>query len=84
MVEVSKLIDAITELDALCAKQQTELDKHRWIPVEEGLPDDIDYDRVVEAIEDCAEIPKFMTMAEIFLDEGSDVTHYRPIILPKE
>ncbi len=116
MIETSKLIDAITELDTLCSRLQTELDKakdsmsglqfenialrgaesaalqelaaekekNRWIPVGEGPPEKVDWKRVVEAVEDCAKVPVFVTMEQIFMDEGSDFTHWRPIILPKE
>lgn len=61
---------------------RAELDKHRWIPTEDGPPKDVVWEQIIEAIEDCAEVPVFVTMAQIFMDEGSEFTYWRPIILP--
>lgn len=83
MIETGKLIDAITELDALCARLKAELDKHRWRLTEDGPPEQVNWEQIVEAIEDCAEVPVFVTMAQIFMDEGSEFTHWRLITLPE-
>ena len=60
-----------------------ELNKHCWIPTEDGPPKNVDWKQVVEAIEDCAKVPVFVTMEQIFMDEGSEFTHWRPITLPE-
>ncbi len=65
-----------------CKLLQAQLAKHRWLRTDDP-PDITDWDEVVEALEYYAEIPSFMTMAEIFLDEDSDVEYWRPIILPE-
>lgn len=61
---------------------RAELDKHRWIPVENGPPDSIDWKQEVQVLECDSKIPMTMTMEEIFLDEGSDAEYWKPIILP--
>ena len=72
----------LQEYDDALNKVQTELAKHRWLRTDDP-PDITDWDEVVEALECYAEIPSFMTMAEIFLDEDSDVEYWRPITLPE-
>ncbi len=75
-----KLIRRIAELkEQLAIAQET----RRWRKTEDITGEEMDYDKIVEALEDCAVIPKFVTMAEIFLDEGSGYTHWRPIDLPE-
>lgn len=61
---------------------QAELEKHRWIPTDDP-PDNIDWDKKVQVLECVSEIPVVMTMAEIFLDEGSEAEYWKPIILPE-
>lgn len=62
-----------------------------WI-LAEDTPDNLKKPPIAEsawqisyyALEYDAEIPKIMTAAEIWLDEGSEVEYYKPIVLPKE
>ncbi len=67
--------DAIKQL-------QAELKKHRWIPVEDGPPDSIDWKEEVLVLECDSKIPVAMTMEEIFLDEGSDAEYWKRTVLP--
>ncbi len=60
---------------------QAELAKRRWMRTDDP-PNITDWGQVVEALECCAKIPVFMTLAAIFLDEDSDIEWWRPIILP--
>ena len=64
-------------------KALAELDKYRWIPTDDP-PDNIKWDKKVLVLEYESEIPITMTMAEIFLDEGSEAEYWKPIILPEE
>jgi len=70
-------------VEKLCKKLAAEKEKNRWIPVEDGPPENVVWEQIVEAIEDCAEVPVFVSLATIFMDEGSEFTHYRPITLPE-
>ncbi len=79
-LDLSDIGKSVSDLQSKLTALQ---EQTRWIPADEP-PEDIDWDKKVWAIEDCSEIPTAMTMAEIFLDENSDVTHWKPIILPKE
>ena len=63
--------------------QIEELEKHRWMPTDDP-PDNIDWDKKVQVLECDSEIPIIMTMAEVFLNEGSDAEYWKPIILPKQ
>lgn len=56
-----------------------------WIPADEP-PENPDWDKKVLVLElECdSEIPVIMTMAEVFLDEGSEAEYWKPIVLPKQ
>ncbi len=58
-------------------------EENRWIPVEDGPPKSVVWRQIVEAIKDCAEVPMFVSLEQIFMDEGSEFTHWRPIDLPE-
>ncbi len=58
-------------------------EENRWRTTEDITDEEMEWDKVVEALPDGAKVPVFMTMAEIFLDEGSDITHWRPATLPE-
>lgn len=64
-------------------KLQAEIERLRWIPADEP-PEKIDWDKKVLVLECDSKIPTTMTMAEVFLDEGSEAEYWRPIILPEE
>ena len=71
-------------------KLQAELDKHRWIPADE-TPDSLrespapsEWKVSYYVLEYGALVPSIMTAEQIWLDEGSEVEYYKPIILPKE
>ncbi len=99
MIETSKLIDAITELDALCSRLQTELDKHRWIPVDERLPEITEGGCQSEWVDATNGAKKHegyyynytgrSPMSGAATGKGwychgiGKVTHWKPIILPK-
>ena len=68
-------------LNQQIAKLKAELEKHRWIPTDEP-PDNMDSGKKVQVLEYESEIPTIMTMAEVFLDEGSEAEYWKPIILP--
>ena len=68
-------------LNLQIAKLKAELEKHRWMPVDEP-PDNMDSGKKVQVLEYESEIPTIMTMAEVFLDEGSEAEYWKPIILP--
>ena len=54
-----------------------------WILTDDP-PNDIDWDKKVLALECESEIPRVMTMAEIFLDEDSEAEYWKPIVLPEQ
>ena len=62
---------------------QSKLDSLRWIPTDDSPLDDIDWDEKVHVLECESKVPIIMTMAGIFLDEGSEAEYWKPIILPK-
>ena len=78
------LFAAACALEKSQAQLAVEQEKHRWRAVDDTRDEEIEWDVVVETIEHCAKIPVFMTMGEIFLDEESEVSHWRPICLPEE
>ena len=55
---------------------------HGWIPADEP-PENMDWDEKVLVLEYESEIPIVMTMAEVFLNEGSEAEYWKPIILPE-
>ncbi len=56
----------------------------RWRLCSDINDNEMELDKVVEALEEFAAVPKFMTMAEIFMDEGSDIMWWRSIDLPEK
>jgi len=79
-------LEALESVLALAREQNEQIEglkeKHRWIPADDP-PSVIDWDKKVQALEYESKIPRIMTMAEIFLDEGSEVEYWRVIILPQ-
>ncbi len=57
-------------------------EKLRWIPADDP-PKMPPWEKYYYALEYESYIPKVMTAAEIWLDEGSEVEFYKPITLPK-
>lgn len=74
--------DAISDLQE-DRKKALAYDAERWIPADEP-PNDIDWEQEVLALECDSTRPQIATMAEIFLDEGSDFEYWRPITLPEK
>ena len=76
----------LREYDEKLCEVEAELDKHRWIPVEERLPE------IRHGILICSHgltHIAYMAGADKFYSSGSGgwvpgVTHWKPIILPKE
>ena len=77
--DIRAAIKAVEQLQQQLAVAQEAL---RWRRTDDP-PKDIDWDQVVEALEYESEEPLFMTMAAIFMDEGSEVEYWRPITFPK-
>ncbi|KKN11673.1 hypothetical protein LCGC14_1024250 [marine sediment metagenome] len=63
-------------------KELPELKSHKaynpWIPTDEP-PENIDWDKMVLVLEYESEIPVVMTMAEVFMNEGSEAEYWMPI-----
>lgn len=76
----------VKEVDTHTAKKidslQAQLDAQKWKLAENGPPDDVNWSEKVQVLECESEIPVIMTMAEVFLDEGSEAEYWRKIILP--
>ena len=88
-----KLTDALSresELLGRIKQLEAELGLHRWIPADEppenlrDNPTDAAWKTPYYTLDYDDTIPKVMTAGQIFLDEGSEVEFYKPIILPKE
>ena len=77
-----KAVDKIRELQAENAKLKEELERHRWIPVEERLPDE---DGEVFVIRSNLRYPerRFWCNGKWWCPVAC-ITHWKPIILPKE
>lgn len=69
------------QLQAENAKLKAELEKHRWISVEERLPEETGYYQVLRYHN------PYPTTREYYKEEGwisrDVVTHWKPIILPE-
>lgn len=70
-------------IDYLQADNKRLKEALRWIPADDP-PDDIEWDKKVLVLEYDSKIPITMTMAEVFLDEGSEAEYWKPIILPDQ
>lgn len=74
------------QIDSIVVRKTKELEaklkQHRWKPADEP-PDNIGWDKKVQVLEYESSTPIVMTMAEVFLDEGSEVEYWKPIILPE-
>ncbi len=64
---------------------QAELDKYRWIPVEEQLPEKVKYYAVTDGLEWWRELWCFVdhSGAMGWEDNPDCITHWKPIILPE-
>ena len=86
--KLSKFIDDL--LDYLCRACEL-LGQTRWIPADEPpaifaeapIPKE-EWETHYWTLEYEAKIPKVMSAGQIWLDEGSEVEYYKPIVLPKQ
>lgn len=62
---------------------EAELEKHRWISVDERLPDDNSMEYLWYCNKPDKEILLFGD-PELFYEGGYNFTHWRPITLPKQ
>jgi hypothetical protein len=76
-------VERYEQLTTKNAQLRAELDKHRWM-LTDNPPDNIEWEKKVLALEYESEIPIIATMAEIFLDEYSEIEYWQPIILPNK
>ena len=79
------LLNRLTnKVSKLQAENERLKEENRWIPADEPPKKIDDWDKKILVLECDSEIPITMTMAEVFLDEGSEAKYWKPIILPKQ
>ena len=65
-------------------------EENRWIPADEPpkevmvSPDKADWKIYFYVLKYDAKVPEIMTAEQIWMDEGSEVEYYKPIILPEQ
>ena len=75
-------------LEIMCGKLQAELDKHRWIPVSERLPEKTKEDlrpKLLVYNEDGIAVQEWRhyDFGWSFSDDTGEPTHWKPISLPE-
>ena len=83
IAQMQILLRKASTLEAENEKLRAELDRHRWIPVEEGLPEEAGAYQVLR------ENNQFPTTREFYFvnktwTSRDVVTHWKPVILPDE
>ncbi len=85
IAELQSQLAAVKERAMRLARRlDAEQEKNRWRLTEDITDEEMDWDLEVEALEEGDKVPRIMTMAEIFLDEGSEIKWWRPTTLPGE